>query len=188
MSLKKKLRFQQKRFLWLPNDHTNHSTDPQPTSLQSQCLKIYQKSLIFSILAPRFKIQILEKLAMKKEKIHFFRKKFKWDIFENFILCAQLETRKKYWKLMYKIIFLSEFYTFRSHRPRSIFFIQYLCTVDHYYTVDKTLEKMTHFLRILVLCVRGPWDHHHIVNIRIDKGFSYYDCQSCKYTRDFVRA
>ena len=31
MSLKKKLRFQQKRFLWLPNDHTNHSTDPQPT-------------------------------------------------------------------------------------------------------------------------------------------------------------
>ena len=30
MSLKKLLRFQQKRFLWLPNDHTNHSTDSNP--------------------------------------------------------------------------------------------------------------------------------------------------------------
>ena len=110
MSLKKKLRFQQKRFLWLPNDHTNHSTDPQPTSLQSQCLKIYQKSLIFSIFclffAPRFKIQIFEKLAIK---IRIFCNNSNETFFENFKHCAQLETRKKYWKLMYKIIFCQNF-------------------------------------------------------------------------------
>ena len=149
MSLKKKLRFQQKRFLWLPNDHTNHSTDPQPTSLQSQCLKIYQKSLIFNIvcrfLAPRFKIQIFEKLAMK---IIIFCNNSNETFFENFKHCAQLEILKTY----VQNNFLSEFYTFRSHRPRSIFL--YSIYVQLTITTQWTkILKNDSFLRILVLCV-----------------------------------
>ena len=43
------------------------------------------KKVSFSVfLAPKFKIQIFEKLAKKIEEIIFFCKKFKWDIFWEF--------------------------------------------------------------------------------------------------------
>ena len=95
----------------------------------------------------------------------------KWDIFWEFHTLCQLET-------YVQSIFVRIFTRFRSHRPRSIFFIQYLCTELTNTQWTKIFKNDSFFEDFSPLCMRGP--HHHIVNIRFDKGFSYY-CQSCKY-------